>query len=462
MALNMTAASEAPVIEQLRQRIGELEVSEVEFREAVSALRDGEGRLYQILESTPVPTLVIDRDHVVTHWNRACVNLTGFPAERMIGTRDQWRPFYPQRRAILADAIIEDRTEAELTGLYGDQWRRMAMMAEAYEAEGFFPGLGADGKWLYFTAAPLTDAGGARVGAIETIHDITERKRAEREINALNRRLEQSVTELKASIEMLHQTRNQLVESEKMAMLGRLVGGVAHEINTPVGVAVTAASLLVEKTTECGTLLSGGGLKRSDLGRYLKTAGDSAEIILANLRRAAEFIQSFKQVAVDQVSEEPRRFGLRDYILDMLASLRPRLKKTAHAVEVDVPEGIEMKSFPGAISQIISNLVINSLIHGFDGIDKGHIRMEAQIEGADLVFRYQDDGRGMGEEQVERVFEPFYTTRRGRGGDGLGMHIVYNLVTQKLKGTIACESRPEHGARFTIRMPVSEGGIEES
>ncbi len=439
---------------ELRRRIGELEASDGEFKQAVDDLRESEGRLHQILESTPVPTLVIDADHQVTHWNRACENLTGIPSDRMVGGRDPWRAFYTEKRPILADIIVDGRADSDMARYY-ETYHRLNLIEDAYEAEGFYPNLGPDGKWLYFTAAPLMDGEGRRIGAIETVHDITDRKRSEEKINRLNADLAKSVEEIKASMALLRRTQGQLVESEKMALLGRLVGGVAHEVNTPVGVAVTAASLLGEKTQECRDRLAGNRLKRSDLREYLVLADESTDIVLANLRRAAEFIQSFKQVAVDQVSGEKRSFHLREYILDMVASLRPKLKNTDHTVTVHCDDDLALYSYPGVFSQIISNFIVNSLVHGFEETTAGEMVIEAEKEGDELVFRYSDNGKGIEPDKIDHIFEPFFTTRRGRGGDGLGLHIVHNLTAQRLGGSIVCDSAPGRGATFTIRVPMT-------
>jgi len=265
--------------------------------------------------------------------------------------------------------------------------------------------------------------------------------------------LETANIQLRMSLETLERTRDQLVQSEKMAALGELVAGVAHEINTPVGVGVTAASFLDAKTTEIKKIYAAGGLKRSELENYLQTVEEVSNSILINMERAAELISSFKQVAVDQSSENRRQFNLREYINEILLSLRPRYKKTAHTIEVICKDDIELNSFPGAFSQILNNLIMNSLIHGFQAIEKGAITVTISRQGKDILFVYRDNGRGMGPEEREKVFDPFYTTMRGKGGTGLGMSIVFNLITQTLKGSIECESSPGKGVVFTMSFP---------
>ena len=269
-------------------------------------------------------------------------------------------------------------------------------------------------------------------------------------------KLAQATAELKDSLERLEKTQEQLVVSEKMAALGGLVGGVAHEINTPVGVAVTAASLLDEKTLALAGDIASATLKRSDLDNYVRVASESSAMILANLKRASDIIHSFKQVAVDQSSEEKRSFNLKDYLEDVLLSLYPALKKTNHTVEVACPEDLTLESFPGAVSQIVTNLVMNSLVHGFEDRENGVIRLEVSETDEGVVLNYSDNGKGMDRESLKKVFEPFYTTKRTKGGSGLGMHIVYNLATQALGGRIDCESAPGEGVCFILTIPTGE------
>ncbi|MBF0138965.1 MAG: HAMP domain-containing histidine kinase [Magnetococcales bacterium] len=266
------------------------------------------------------------------------------------------------------------------------------------------------------------------------------------ELQASNEALQRTLT-------MVKETQAQLVESEKMASLGNLVAGIAHEINTPVGSGVTAASYLRQESQRCAAQFASGTLRKSDLDHYFQDVVDSTQMILQNLNRAAELVRSFKQVAVDRSHEQQRLFNLHECIQQTLVSLRPHLKKTHHTVTVRCPEVLEVNSFPGAFSQILSNFIINSLMHGFRDIADGEIIVQAEIQEEDILFRYSDNGHGMEEQDRQRIFEPFFTTARGRGGSGLGMHIVYNLVTQTLQGTIQCTSSPGRGTLHEIRFP---------
>ena len=297
------------------------------------------------------------------------------------------------------------------------------------------------GAWDYLVK-PIQDMN-ILLHAVQTCLD---RARLQRQ----NREYQQSLEE---SLETLHRTQKEMIHSAKMAALGDLVAGVAHEVNTPIGVCVTASSFLAERTRQLRDLYEKGEMKRSDLEKYLSLADESSASVLTNLERAAELVQSFKKVAVDQSSEEKRVFDLKGYLEQILVSLRPQFKRTPHKVRVECPDGLSMDSYPGAIMQIMTNLVMNSLIHGFSDGLPGEISIDVEPVDGDVAISYRDTGVGMDREQKERIYDPFYTTRRGAGGTGLGMNIVYNLVTQTLKGSILLETSPGQGAAFLLTLP---------
>jgi signal transduction histidine kinase len=280
-------------------------------------------------------------------------------------------------------------------------------------------------------------------------------------------------TELQENLETLRRTQTQLAQAEKMASLGTLVAGVAHELNTPIGVAVTAASTLHGKVQTFENEYKAGGLKKSTLESFVENAKIGADLTLRNLERAANLIQSFKQVAVDQTSDTKRRFKLRHYLEGVITSLEPKWKTTRHRVEIVCEEALEMETYPGAIAQIITNLIDNSLLHGFQGYtEEGIMRIEVehqvpsnqalsnqvpnnQAPSNQVTITYSDNGRGIPSEVLPRIFDPFFTTKQANGGTGLGMHIVFNLVTQKLGGEIRCESsEKQSGATFFLTFPV--------
>lgn len=264
----------------------------------------------------------------------------------------------------------------------------------------------------------------------------------------------QKTSELQDSINNLEQAKDQLVESEKMASLGDLVAGIAHEINTPVGIGVTAASHLESEISALNECYKNEALSKSKLENFIELSTESSKIILSNMLRAASLIQSFKKVAVDQSSEEKRRFYITEYINEVLISIQSKFKKTKHLINVICNEDFRLNSYPGAISQIITNLCINTLQHGFEGIESGIITIEVKEINKKAVIIYKDNGIGIPQDILKRIFDPFFTTKRGQGGSGLGMNIVYNLVTQTLNGTIVCDSSHGDGTVFKITLPI--------
>ncbi|NGZ06976.1 MAG: HAMP domain-containing histidine kinase [Magnetococcales bacterium] len=305
---------------------------------------------------------------------------------------------------------------------------------------------------LQLSAAAPGNAWRQLVEQFEILITEIETARA-REVDSLQK-LAMSNRALESSLTMLKRTQSQLLTSEKMAALGGLVAGVAHEINTPVGIGVTAASFLENRTQSCQTRYQDGTLTRADLEGYFQDARESSVMILANLTRAADLVRSFKQVAVDTSSEASRLFDFHTVIQQILQSLHPRLKKMSHRVVVSCPEGLVYFGRPDIFSQIITNFVLNSLLHGLEDHRPGEMKIDLYAEGERIVLRYADNGRGMGDEELARIFEPFFTTARHKGGSGLGMHIVFNLVTATLDGTIHCESTPGQGTVFVIEFPA--------
>jgi len=277
-------------------------------------------------------------------------------------------------------------------------------------------------------------------------------------LESSNVELKRYQTTLEEMVEMrtskLKSAQKQLIESEKMASLGELVAGVAHEINTPVGVGVTAASFLQDETNSINKKYLESKMTKEDFDGFLACSLQTTAMILSNLQRATELVQSFKQVAVDQTAEDRRRFQVIPYIEEVLVTLHPRLKKTLHTIEVNGDNIIEVDSYPGAFSQIITNLVMNSVIHAFTDGEAGKITIDLKCDDKQMILTYTDNGCGVESKNLDKIFAPFFTTKRGYGGTGLGMHIVYNLITQKLKGVIECHSELGEGVTFTLTIPL--------
>jgi signal transduction histidine kinase len=285
----------------------------------------------------------------------------------------------------------------------------------------------------------------ARAVAVFRENAIAKRK-AEDELRAAKDRAEKALDDLR-------EAQQSLIAAEKLAALGGLVAGVAHEVNNPIGISLTVASSFARRCEEFAKEVDAGPLRRSRLGEFLEGGRDAANQLVANLQRAGELVQSFKQVAVDRSHADRRPFDLRESTDQIVASLRPVLENSLIALMVDVPAGSMMDSYPGSYGQVLTNLFLNSVVHAFPDGRAGNVIVEARQVRDDVDIFVSDDGVGMSEEIQRRAFDPFFTTRRNEGGTGLGLHIIFNLVTQQLGGRLAFESRLGWGTRFRITLP---------
>jgi len=669
-----------------------------------------EDRLGQVVSNPPVPVFAIDAEHRVTHWNRAWEIITGYPADKMIGTREPWRAFYAEPRPVMADVVLEGFRDNQLDQYYAGKYQPSRFIPRCFEAEDYFPHMGTSGVWLAFTAAPLLDGAGNAIGAIETLIDITHRKHAENGLRSsegryralienapeavvvyetengtvveanpqaealfgrepgsligtdfeasigrltpaglladaatkwqgairqaaagvssrfewayrmadgttgvcdvhliklpdeygnvflrcsladitartraeaalteekyfLNSLLEAiavpvfykdrqgrytgcneaflaslgkrrdeiigksvfdlapatiaqryfemdealfaqpgrqiyewvtrkpdgeirtvvfnkatftgrdghlagligvilDVTELKeahAKLEELNRdlecrvderTRDlraamdQLVQSEKLAALGHLVAGVAHELNTPIGIVVTLSSSLTERLQELAERLFSGQIKRSEASALIASITAATGTLTSSALRAGELVSSFKQVAVDQASTRRRCFNLAQTVSEVLRTLQPLIKNPDKVlITADIPELNELDSFPGPFEQVLTNLVMNCVIHGFDGRNGGIITISAQDQGGSVLFIVNDDGVGIPAAEIRHIFEPFFTTKLGKGGSGLGLYLVHTIVAGQLGGTIQVDSDSGRGTRIEVRLP---------
>lgn len=277
----------------------------------------------------------------------------------------------------------------------------------------------------------------------------------EEKINKRTAALKESNQELLSTLEKLHQFQGQLVESEKMASLGDMVAGVAHEVNTPIGLGVTASTLLADRIDEVQTAFEDKTLKSSQLKKFLHEGSENIAIIYRNLNRAADLISSFKKVAVDQSNEDVHSFDVKELLTEVLLTLRPQLHSLPYVIDIDCPQALVIASKPGPINQILINLIMNSIIHGFEGQNSGKINITVMKLSNQLNILFQDDGIGVDETIKNKIFDPFTTTKRGKGGSGLGLHLVYNLVTQALGGTIALKSELGKGVSIEINFPIN-------
>ncbi|WP_133153794.1 ATP-binding protein [Vibrio sp. 10N.261.55.A7] len=261
--------------------------------------------------------------------------------------------------------------------------------------------------------------------------------------------------QLREAFEELKLTQSQLIESEKMAALGKLVAGVAHEINTPLAIALTSVTFSKELNEDLERLYVSKKIDRSDLEEFIEQNKQGADISINNLNRVVTLVNTFKTVATDQHVEELQTFLLAEYLTSTVISFKPKLKLKNVEIKWDCDEGLELYSYPGILWQILSNLVMNSLVHGYEESEKGTIQLLVTLNNDKVHITYSDDGSGMSKEVQESIFLPFFTTKRHNGGTGLGMHIVYNLVVQKLQGSISCESKEGEGTQFYITLPKS-------
>ena len=391
-----------------------------EVKESQAVRRASEDLIRSIVTAVPDGLVTVREGGLIETVNPAMVRMFGYSIGELVGSKihelssvTQQRPVQALMESVLADtARDEDRNDREGIGRRKD--------GSEFPIEVSIGRMMADGSPMVVCA----------------IRDITERKKAE---------------------ESLEAAREQLLVSEKLASLGGLVAGVAHEINTPIGIGVTAASHLQEQTEDLVERMASGQLKKSQLEAYVQMASDSAGILLGNLRRAAELIQGFKQVAVDQSSDERRSFEVRPYLDDVLLSLAPNLRKTPHKLDFSCEEGLILSGHPGNWSQIVTNLVMNALLHAFESDKPGTMTLAVRRVDGRILMTFSDDGRGIPPDQLKQIFDPFFTTRRGQGGSGLGLHVVYNLATQAMDGRVSCESELGKGTRFAFDFPYVPG-----
>lgn len=407
-------ASIRKVNENLEQRVAD---STRELRATNSALRESEARFRRIIDSLQEGYVFYsqNKDRGFTYISPSYRNLTGFktPADLCEGVRQD----------ILLESNAEARHMAEKS-LSG--FRQSPFDLEVTCADGSI-------RTMEIMEVPIFDEFG-HVTSVEGIgRDVTEARR---------------------NLQLVREAQAQLIEQEKLAALGSLVAGLSHEINTPVGIGVTASSHLVAEVGQCIKQYEEGNLTQEDFESFLETSRESADLVVANLNRAADLIQNFKQVASDQANSMERVFVLKEYLEDVVRSFSPRLRKSGFNIVVDCRSELKMKCDPGSLYQVLSNLIVNSLNHGFEGMLVGQITISVHTSDTDLIIEFADNGNGMSRQESARIYEPFFTTKRGRGGTGLGLHIVYNNVTQNMGGNITCASKPGRGTKFTISVPL--------
>jgi PAS domain S-box-containing protein len=399
-------------------------------KRAEDAIAEGRRLLQEVIDTVPAVINVKDKQLRYILMNRYMAGIFGIEPTDAIG-----------------------RTTSDLMSRYGAQKtdendkRVLATGRELgfYEEE-YTDSSGVMRQWLV-NKLPLFDAKGEIENIVTVALDIGERKRGELEMR-------KSKDAAEAALRNLRETQNSLIEAEKLAALGRLVAGVAHEVNNPVGISLTVASSLERKTALFASEVARGSLKRSSLNDFLEASRDASSQLVANLNRAAELIQSFKQVAADRNYSDQRAFDLADLTEQVVMSLRPGLRKHNLTLNVECQPNLTMNSYPGPYGQVLTNLFLNSIAHAFPNGRSGTVDIKVRESGKDNVeILFSDDGIGMSLDVRRRAFDPFFTTRRDQGGTGLGLHIVYSIVTNRLGGRLDLDSQPGGGTQIQIILP---------
>ncbi|MEJ6006869.1 ATP-binding protein [Paucibacter sp. AS339] len=411
-------------------------------------LRQSEQSLMALFESAPLPmarTPMHTGGDSPTYWNQAWYQAFGYEPGSCDGKPGKAFDFWVDneaRRLFVGELIAHD----------------MAISREALlrRADGSVRLCEVSGRYL--------NIHGERV-VLTSYLDVTDRKRVAAQLNEMNSQLEARVTERTAQLErrnqeldealqILQHAQTELVRSEKLASLGSLVAGIAHELNTPIGNAMLMATTLAARQKDFEAAMV-QGLRRSSLQDFLAALHEASRVLEASLGRAAELISSFKQVAVDQSSYQLREFDLKEVLHETALSLGPSLRRSGVSLREDVPEGQRMNSYPGPLIQVFMNIVNNAMLHAFEPGKPGLIEIKAQaLNHERVLIELSDDGQGMPSEHLTRAFDPFFTTKLGQGGSGLGLHIVYNLVTGLLGGQISIISSPGQGTRVSIELPL--------
>lgn len=411
------------------------------------------------LDIARVMLLALDHEGRIAMINRRGAEILALPVDQLIGA-DWFGNFLPPD------------VQPRVREVFAQIMRGEVQSIEYYENTI----INARGENIYVAwyNAILHDEDGKVIGTLSSGEDITERKRATDALHALNSDLERRVgertreientnRELRGTLDTLRVTQNELVQREKLASLGSLVAGIAHELNTPLGNSVTIGSSLKDEVNSFVKIVAAGKLTRQQLDGFLEHTDHGLELLMRSLYRASTLVGNFKQVATDQSSEIKRRFDLRETVAQTVETIAPRFKHTPHRIEVDIPEGISMESYPGPLGQIITNLGLNALIHGFDNAMSGVVRITAIKTPDDrVVLRVADNGKGIPAENLNKIFDPFFTTKMGQGGSGLGLHIVYNIVTHTFGGHIQVSSKPQVETEFSIDIPQHAPTIAES
>lgn len=403
----------------------------------LEALRLSEERFAALFRANPTPSSTVDDQGRTMDVNDAWVALFGILPAQAIGKTTQ-------ELGLWSDVQVRD----QVLDAYARDGRVNGMLVYFETQRGSRPFL------LYL--APVQYAGRQRM--VTSLVDQSDRFAAESaqraQTEALEERVAQRTAELSQTVARLTQAQEELVQSEKLASLGAMVAGISHELNTPIGNTVTVSSTLQAQIKDFRRLIDTGQLRKSDLSEFLDLLDEMSDVIVRSTRRAAELVTSFKQVAVDRSSERRREFDVATLVNELVTALKPGMRHRDIEVQTDVPSGILCDSFPGPVGQVVSNLLQNALTHAFAGNAAGHIRITVQTKdssGAEMVvMQVQDNGRGMDEHTLKHAFDPFFTTRLGQGGSGLGLSVSHRIASTVLGGSLTAQSTPGEGSCFVF------------
>ncbi|WP_415882294.1 ATP-binding protein [Neptuniibacter sp. QD34_54] len=411
---------------------------------AQKAVRASQQQLSQILQGSPIATFVIDKEHKVTHWNKACEALTGVPANEAIGRDDSWRGFYAESRPTMADLVVDNAPVAKIREYYDYHFAVSSLISGACEAEDLFPNIGPSGHWLHFNASPLLDTEGNTVGAIETLQDITDRVKAQQAEKDHHLKLKRAHEELQSTLQ-------QLVEAKKLAGLGRLVSGVAHELNSPLGNILLGLTTAQNNLEEIQQSFECKNLSQSQLSQYLETAAESIALMDHNLNRSINLINRFKELSSDTKTKITSNFSLQEVALGVFGAYQHRCAERQIDLVTAVPSNLMICSNEEALEQILVSLLENSLNHAQLG-EGSRIELTVTNVKSGIEIGFSDNGKGMNEKAKEHAFDPFFSSKMGHGTSGLGLYRVYNLVSVVLGGSINLYNN-EPGLLVKITLP---------
>lgn len=458
-------------------------------------------------DCSPVPVFAIDNNHQVMYWNKACEKMTGMARHAILGTDRHWQAFYPQKRPVLADLVISGDIETSGKQYYDATLQRSSLMTDAYEAEAFFPQLGQNGRWLLFSAAPLHDRTGTMVGAVEVLQDVTQKKTVEQDLYDVRLQLEELVAKRTAQLAQsnekleedirkrenaeaellrrnneltelnakLSQTREQLLQSDKLASIGQLAAGVAHEINNPIGYIFSNFGSLESYIGKLFEMLEAyeaiePSIMPADALAMVNEVRDRIELEflkedipalmaeskegIARVRKIVQDLKDFSRVDGDQ---EWQWANIHQGIDSTLNIVNNEVKYRADVIKHygDIPE---IECLPSQINQVIMNLVVNAA-YAING-ERGKITISTGIEGDSIWITVADNGAGIPKDIQARIFDPFFTTKLVGQGTGLGLSLSYGIV-QKHNGSIVLESEAGRGTTFRITLPIRRSAVGE-